>query len=74
MKVYIFKYGRVYDQLNAEQLKAAEKVHGPLLGIMDGAMTIRVDKDVLGRTLTPKRMKANEENIKKARERRKPKK
>lgn len=68
MKAYIFKYGRINGELNGKEIKEAEKKHGPLLGVIEGAQSIRVDRDQIGRyiNMTPKRMEACKENIKKA--------
>ncbi len=68
MKAYIFKYGRINGELNGEEIREAEKKHGPLLGVIDGAQSIRVDRDQIGRqiNITPKRLAACKENIKKA--------
>lgn len=68
MKAYIFKYGRINGELNGKEIKEAEKKHGPLLGVIEGAQSIRVDRDQIGRqiNMTPKRLKACKENIKKA--------
>lgn len=68
MKAYIFKYGRINGELNGEEIKEAEKKHGPLLGVIEGAQSIRVDRDQIGRhiNMTPKRLESCKENLKKA--------
>ena len=75
MKAYIFKYGRINGELTGEEIREAEKINGPLLGVIEGAQSIRVDKDKIGRqiNITPKWLEACKENLKKAREKRKAK-